>query len=192
MSALDEVLRQIGDQYLPRGMRIHNCPIHGAFLAHYTQENPTCPECGYIQAEDTSPNPSGNAVDTNTLEYEIDLNQDAMRAERMKDAIENLLGITRSVSDTDLNKARSKSEWKEVTKRKESKYGDDEVFADPQHNSYPLTKNGKPSRERVLAAWRYINQRRNAGEYSSAKVARIKAKIKRFAKEHFDMDLQDE
>ena len=88
-----------------------------------------------------------------------------------------------------LAKSRSKKEWHAVTEDKTDRYGSDETFADPAHHSYPLTQNGKPSRERTLAAWRYINTRKNGGEYTAAERARVKARIRHFAKTHWDLDL---
>ncbi|WP_304459064.1 DUF6582 domain-containing protein [Alicyclobacillus sendaiensis] len=90
-----------------------------------------------------------------------------------------------------IEKSRSPKQWREVKRRKREEYGTGETFADPAHNSYPLTKNGKPSRERTLAAWRYINQEKNASKYSEEQLRRVKARIKRFAKQHFDLELQD-
>jgi hypothetical protein len=65
-------------------------------------------------------------------------------------------------------------------------YGD-ENYADPGYQSdgkkrYPTTKGGKPSEERIRAAWAYINKGSNAGQYSSSQLASIKSKIMRAAK----------
>lgn len=105
---------------------------------------------------------------------------------------ENLAQRIRSLMGGPLQKSvRTKSEWRKVRRRKIEEYGTDETFADPIHNSYPLTKNGKPSRKRTLAAWRYINQEKNASKYSEEQLKRVKAHIRRFAKQHFDLELQD-
>ncbi len=85
---------------------------------------------------------------------------------------------------------RTKPAWSEVKRRKEAEYGK-EVYADPAHNSYPLTVGGKPSRKETMAAWDYINQRRNAAKYAPEELERVKGRIRRFAKHHFDEDLQD-
>lgn len=75
-----------------------------------------------------------------------------------------------------LRKAASKEDH-------ESEYGSNETYAEPGRHAYPLTKDGKPSRERTMAAWRYANMPRNGVSGS------VKATIRRFAKEHFDLDL---
>ncbi len=86
---------------------------------------------------------------------------------------------------------RTKSEWRQVKRTKRDEYGTHETFADTKHDSYPLTKGGKPSRERTLAAWRYINVEHDEEEYSDTERERIKAKIRKFAKDHFGLDLKD-
>lgn len=86
---------------------------------------------------------------------------------------------------------RTKSEWREVKRSKRDRYGADEVFADPRHDSYPLTKNGKPSRERTLAAWRYIHTKEDRSKYSKEDLERVEARIRRFAKKHFGLVLKD-
>ena len=84
---------------------------------------------------------------------------------------------------------RTKSEWSQVKRDKKSEYGS-ETYADPAHNSYPLTEGGKPSRERTMAAWRYAHTERDEDEYTPAERTRLQSRIKRFAKVHFDEDLQ--
>ena len=91
---------------------------------------------------------------------------------------------------TTVEKSRSREAWKEVNRRKLDEYGN-ETYADPIHHSYPLTVNGKPSRKETMAAWDYINQRKNAAKYTPEDLARVKGRIRRFAKHHFDEDLQD-
>lgn len=86
---------------------------------------------------------------------------------------------------------RIQKEWRDVKRSKVDKYGTHETFADPRHDSYPLTKGGKPSRERTLAAWRYIHVKKDGDEYSKEERKRIKDRIRRFAKKHFDLDLKD-
>lgn len=60
--------------------------------------------------------------------------------------------------------------------------GAGEDYADPGYRNgmkrYPVTKGGKHSPERIRAAWSYINHPKNAGEYSSDQLAKIKGKIK--------------
>ncbi len=63
-----------------------------------------------------------------------------------------------------------------ATKKKQdnhhSEYGDVE-YADPARSKYPIN-----SKERVLAAFRYINEPKNQKGYTPAEVAAIKSKIK--------------
>lgn len=54
----------------------------------------------------------------------------------------------------------------------ESKYGD-VTYADAKNKKYPID-----TAARVRAAWSYINQGKNAGEYSATDVATIKDKIR--------------
>lgn len=89
-----------------------------------------------------------------------------------------------------LLKSRTKSEWQSVKHDKADEYGTDEYFADLAHDSYPLTKDGKPSRERTMAAWRYIHTRKDGGEYSAEERERIESRIRAFAKKHFGEELQ--
>jgi len=253
--ALTEIEGQIGKSYLPRGMKIATCPIHGNYLAHYSQANASCPQCATVLASSAA-----NGDDASSMYHEIDMRQDAMQAQKMATAVENALGIMersmptpsihkskmvdsdhmpkkkknpndmpkeqhetvdddgakdRDLTDhhglkrgkkkpkdmpkdkdgslkslaPDIAKARDKKEWAEVKKDKKAKYGK-EIYADKEHDSYPLTKDGKPSEERTMAAWRYINETKDAKEYSASKVSSMKAKIRRFAKEHFGKELK--
>ncbi len=68
----------------------------------------------------------------------------------------------------------------------EYKYGSDETYAEPGRHAYPLTDGGKPSRKRTLAAWRYACMPKNGVS------SEVKGRIKRFAKEHFGLDLQED
>lgn len=89
-----------------------------------------------------------------------------------------------------LLKSRTKSEWQSVKRDKAGEYGNDETFADEKHDSYPLTKDGKPSRERTIAAWDYIHTRKDGDEYTAEERARIESHIRAFAKKHFGEELQ--
>lgn len=46
---LQKAIDQIGmmgvQKYLPKGMKLHPCDLHGHFLSHYSDSNPTCPLC---------------------------------------------------------------------------------------------------------------------------------------------------
>ncbi len=87
---------------------------------------------------------------------------------------------------------RSQKEWHEVAARKKEEYGADETYADPEHDSYPLTKGGVPNRKRVIAAWDYIHTRKNGKEYSSSQRSRIEKRIRLYAKKHFHISLESE
>ena len=108
----------------------------------------------------------------------------------MKDNnLEKSLPLCFVVEAKTLQKSRTKAEWSQVKHNKKSEYGN-ETYADPAHNSYPLTKGGNPSRERTMAAWRYAHTKRDEDEYTPAERTRLQNRIKRFAKVHFDEDLQ--
>lgn len=119
--------------------------------------------------------------------------RDDKRAIRELKDVERVLeeGAEHEEAEMKAEKSRSREEWKEVKRRKEQEYGTDEYYADPAHDSYPLTKDGKPSRERTMAAWRYINAERNARKYTPEQLERVKGRIKAFAKKHFNEELQD-
>ena len=67
----------------------------------------------------------------------------------------------------------------------EHKYGD-VTFADPTNKKYPID-----TEEHVRAAWSYIHQERNAGEYSTKDLEAIKNKI-RHAAESYGIHLEPE
>ncbi len=69
-------------------------------------------------------------------------------------------------------------------------YGD-ETYADPGYQAdgkkrYPVTKDGKPSEERIRAAWTYISKPANCAKYSGGDCGKVKAKIVSAWKEHID------
>lgn len=64
-------------------------------------------------------------------------------------------------------------------------YGDVE-YADPENGKYPID-----TKEHAKAAWSYINQEKNAAEYSSDKLAEVKARIKA-ACNKFGIEISDE
>jgi hypothetical protein len=85
----------------------------------------------------------------------------------------------------------TRKEMREVNREKESRYGTDEVFAVPSLHSYPLTKDGKPSRERVESAWKYIHQGENMSKLGLDAVRAAEKRIVSFAKKYFDIELHD-
>lgn len=90
------------------------------------------------------------------------------------------------------DKARyTRAERQEIRREKHAEYGR-EYFAVPELSAYPLTKRGRPNRERFLAAWRYIHQRRNAGKLGDRDAERAEQRMRAFAKKHFpDLALED-
>lgn len=106
---------------------------------------------------------------------------------------ENYLHEARELKEADLvAKAYSPKEAAAVRRKKTEEYGTEETFAVPKLRSYPLTKHGKPDAERVLAAWRYLHQRRNREKLSDAVAKQAEARIRRFAAKHFpDIHLAD-
>ena len=52
-------------------------------------------------------------------------------------------------------------------------------FTDPVNHKYPID-----TPEHARAAWRYINQKNNAGKYDADEVRMIKDRIRRAAKKH--------
>jgi hypothetical protein len=87
--------------------------------------------------------------------------------------------------------AYDKTERHAVKQQKAERYGTHEVFAVPGLDSYPLTKDKKPDRERVQAAWDYIHVSKNAAKLGDD-ASKAEARIRAFAKKHFpDMALED-
>lgn len=69
MNGIQKSINQIGMdgviRYLPKGMRLHPCDIHGYYLAHYKNTNPVCPLC-------SMPTQTGEGVTATQVEKEID------------------------------------------------------------------------------------------------------------------------
>lgn len=67
---LQKSIDQIGEgtvlRYLPKGMKVHPCDIHGNFLSHYKDKNPLCPLC----SADTG---DGNGTTASEVELFIDM-----------------------------------------------------------------------------------------------------------------------
>lgn len=43
--SIDQIGMEGVTRYLPKGMKLHPCDLHGMFLAHYRDTNPLCPLC---------------------------------------------------------------------------------------------------------------------------------------------------
>lgn len=72
-NSIQEVCDQIGieavERYMPRGMKICTCNMHGRFLVHYTQQAPECPSCKEVYSGE------GNGTTASEVELFIDLTQ---------------------------------------------------------------------------------------------------------------------
>jgi len=118
--------------------------------------------------------------------------KDSVRAIRkLRDAIVTLRhAVDHEDAEMAARKARySVAQQKRVRQAKRAEYGTHEYFAVPTLNSYPLTKHGVPNRSRVLAAWRYIHQAKNAAKLGDPMIEKAEKRIQRFAKKHFNLKL---
>ena len=67
--AIDQIgITPIAEKYYPKGMRVLQCQIHGAYMAHYTDPNPVCPTCMTITNCS-----EGNGTTATEMEHYIDL-----------------------------------------------------------------------------------------------------------------------
>lgn len=69
-NAIQKSIDQIGLEamvrYLPKGMKLHPCDMHGHFLTHYTNTEPLCPLC-------IKHDPSAEGTTATQVEHWIDL-----------------------------------------------------------------------------------------------------------------------
>lgn len=88
---IQKSIDQIGEdaviRYLPKGMKLCSCDIHGKFLCHYSDSNPICPLCANVTNE-------GNGQDATSTELAINLRDLAQTVENymppdMKEHIEH-------------------------------------------------------------------------------------------------------
>jgi hypothetical protein len=67
---INDVIKSIGMdgtlQYLPKGMKLHPCDVHGMFLAHYKDSNPLCSLC-------TARDPRSEGITASEVEHYIDV-----------------------------------------------------------------------------------------------------------------------
>jgi len=63
-------------RYLPKGMKLYDCPIHGKFVAHYKDANPLCPLC-------IAPSGDGNGTTASDVELFIDLQKQKQAMDRL-------------------------------------------------------------------------------------------------------------
>lgn len=77
INGIQKSIEQLGEdavlRYVPKGMKLHPCDIHGKFLAHYKDSNPLCPLC-------SAPSGNGNGTTASDIELFIDL-KDAVNKE---------------------------------------------------------------------------------------------------------------
>jgi hypothetical protein len=49
MNEIQKAINQLGEitvgRYLPKGAKLHDCDMHGKYLAHYTDSSALCPMC---------------------------------------------------------------------------------------------------------------------------------------------------
>ncbi len=78
-TGLQKSIDQIGidavTRYLPKGAKLHSCPLHGHFLAHYKDVDPTCAMCTSTGA--------GEGTTATQMEHWID----------MKDEVQHTVGF---------------------------------------------------------------------------------------------------
>ncbi len=120
-----------------------------------------CPRCGHRFS----------------LEKSSDRQQEAEASEALQ--------ALRKVRGERVRKSYDAEERKDVRRKKTEEYGQGEVFAVPSLRSYPLTKNGKPSRERVKAAWAYLHVGSNRAKIGEKAADGAERRIRAFAKRYF-------
>lgn len=64
--SIDQIGLGTVTRYLPKGMKLHTCDIHGKFLCHYQDTNPICPLCANISSD-------GNGQDATQTELAMNL-----------------------------------------------------------------------------------------------------------------------
>lgn len=62
--SIDQIGLGAVTRYLPKGMKLCDCDIHGKFLCHYSDSNPMCPLCANVTN-------SGNGQDATQTELAI-------------------------------------------------------------------------------------------------------------------------
>lgn len=67
--AIDQIGQEGVTRYLPRGMKLHNCEMHGLYLQHYKNQEPCCPICAM------SPATTGNGTTATEVEHYINLKE---------------------------------------------------------------------------------------------------------------------
>lgn len=76
--SIEAVLGQLGteafNRYLPKGMRLHNCAVHGNYLAHYSSpaDKLSCPTCSIATT-------NGNGTTATAVQHYIDMRDQVER-----------------------------------------------------------------------------------------------------------------
>ncbi len=142
----------------------------------------TCPACGHTHGR--------MAKATDDAEQERASERGLRGLQEAADALRDDVAHERAERrGKRVEKAYTAEERRDVRAKKTEEYGRGETFAVPSLRSYPLTDGGKPSEERTMAAWRYINVPENAAKLGE-KGAAAKRRIRAFAKKHFGKDLE--
>ncbi|TDV04679.1 DUF6582 domain-containing protein [Paraburkholderia caballeronis] len=100
----------------------------------------------------------------------------AMTADSFSDEVAEL------AKSGELSMAEMLAAIRKAKDEKKKPYGDVE-YADPQNEKYPID-----TEEHIRAAWSYINQKKNADEYSAAELEEVKGRIIAAWKKEIDED----
>jgi hypothetical protein len=87
INTIQKAINEIGEEgvsrYLPKGMKLCNCHMHGKYLAHYSDKNPLCPLC-----TQSTVSGEGNGTTASDVELFIDI-RDAI-----KDAVDSVHSVS--------------------------------------------------------------------------------------------------
>jgi hypothetical protein len=64
--SIDQLGQATVERYLPKGMKLYPCDIHGHFLEHYSNKEPVCPLC-------ISHNPKAEGTPATQVEHFINI-----------------------------------------------------------------------------------------------------------------------
>ena len=136
-----------------------------------------CPQCGHRFSLEKS---------TDDRQQEAEASEALRALRQVRGALESDVRHERAEERGErVRKSYDAEERRDVRRKKTEEYGKGEVFAVPSLRSYPLTKNGKPSRERVKAAWAYLHVGSNRAKIGEKAADAAERRIRAFAKRHF-------